>query len=64
LQLAWLDAQQKDRAFAAASRFTVAAIHAPVAIDFAIRAGITVDPALKEATRWHHALSSRPTASA
>ena len=63
-QLAWLDGQLKDKEFIAASRFTIADIHALVAIDFATRAGIALDPVLTELTRRYHAISSRPGARA
>jgi len=60
-QLAWLDAQLKDQEFIAAPRFTIADIPTLAAIDFALRAGITLDTALKDVTRWYHAISSRPS---
>jgi glutathione S-transferase len=62
VQLAWLDAQLKDKEFIAGSRFTIADIHGSVTIDFAIRAGIILEPGLKEVTRWHRAISSGPSA--
>ncbi|MGO9604438.1 MAG: glutathione S-transferase family protein [Candidatus Binataceae bacterium] len=64
LQLAWLDAQLKGKEFIAASRYTIADIHGLVAIDFAKRASIKLDPGLTEVGRWYTAMASRPSANA
>ncbi len=63
-QLQWLDAQIGNRPFLAGDRFTIADITAEVAVDFAEFAGIKFDPALKNLSRWHKSVSSRPSAKA
>ena len=64
-QLEWLDRQLKDKEFIAGPRFTIADITAFVGIEFGVAtAGIKVDPALADLTRWHRAVSSRPSAKA
>ncbi|MGH7923182.1 MAG: glutathione S-transferase family protein [Candidatus Binatus sp.] len=64
-QMQWLDAQIGNKPFIAADRFTIADITALVAVDFAVQAsGVPLDPALKNLTRWHQAVSSRPSAKA
>jgi glutathione S-transferase len=64
-QLQWLDAQIGNKPFIAADRFTIADITALVAADFAVQAaGVPIDPALKNLTRWHNSVSSRPSAKA
>ena len=64
-QMQWLDAQIGNKPFIAADRFTIADITAEVAVDFATQlAGVPMDPALKNLARWHHAVSSRPSAKA
>jgi glutathione S-transferase len=64
-QLQWLDAQIGNKPFIAGDRFTIADITALVAVDFAAQAaGVPIDPALKNLTRWHQSVSSRPSAKA
>jgi glutathione S-transferase len=64
-QLQWLDAQIGNKPFIAGDRFTIADITALVAADFATQAaGVPIDPALKNLTRWHNSVSSRPSAKA
>ena len=64
-QLQWLDAQIGNKPFIAGDRFTIADITALVAVDFAAQAaGVSADPALKNLTRWHQSVSSRPSAQA
>ena len=64
-QLQWLDTQLGSRPFIAADRFTIADITALVAIEFgAQNAGLKLDAALLNLTRWHQAASSRPSAKA
>jgi glutathione S-transferase len=64
-QLQWLDAQIGNKPFVAGDRFTIADITAEVAVDFAAQAaGVPLDPALKNLTRWHQSVSSRPSAKA
>ena len=61
----WLDAQIGNRPFIVGDRFTIADITAEVAVDFAAQAaGVPMDPALKNLTRWHQSVSSRPSAKA
>src|SRR5271155_2382785 len=64
-QLVWLDAQIGNKPFVAGDRFTIADITAEVAVDFAAQAaGVSIDPSLKNLTRWHQSVSSRPSAKA
>ncbi|MGA9720907.1 MAG: glutathione S-transferase [Candidatus Binatus sp.] len=64
-QLQWLDAQIGNKPFVAGDRFTIADITAEVAVDFAAQAaGVPLDPALKNLSRWHQSVSSRPSAKA
>jgi len=64
-QLKWLDAQIGNKPFIAGDRFTIADITAEVAVDFSVQfAGVPIDPALKNLTRWHQSVSSRPSAKA
>jgi glutathione S-transferase len=64
-QLQWLDGQLGARNFIAGDRYTIADITALVAVDFGtMMAGVKLDPALKNLTRWHQAVSSRPSAKA
>jgi glutathione S-transferase len=61
-QLAWLDGQLKGREFIAGPRYTMADVHATAAIIFGQQTlDLKIDPALKELTRWHTAVSSRPS---
>jgi glutathione S-transferase len=63
-RLAWLDEVLADREFIAGERFTVADITALCGIDFGRVTGIVIQPEQKNLTRWHGAVSSRPSASA
>jgi glutathione S-transferase len=64
-QMKWLDAQIGNKPFIAGDRYTIADITALVGVDFAAQmAGVPIDPALKNLTRWHQAVSSRPSAKA
>jgi glutathione S-transferase len=64
-QFQWRDAQIGNKPFIAGDRFTIADITAEVAVDFAAQAaGVPLDPALKNLTRWHQTVSSRPSAKA
>jgi glutathione S-transferase len=64
-QLVWLDGQLTGREFIAGSRYTMADIHALTAIIFCQQMlDLKIDPALKEVTRWHATVSSRPSANA
>ena len=63
-RLAWLDEELADRPFIAGERFTIADITALCGIDFGKLSAIRVDPGQKNLTRWHEAVSSRPSAKA
>ena len=60
-----MDRELAGRQFIAGDRFTIADITALVAIDIAERMGnISIPPQLANLSRWHHAVSSRPSAEA
>jgi glutathione S-transferase len=60
-----MDRELNERQFVAGDRFTIADITALVAIDIGGRlAGIKIAPELTHLTRWHDAVSSRPSAMA
>jgi glutathione S-transferase len=63
-RLAWLDGELTDREFIAGDRFTIADITALTGIDFGAVTGIRIQPEQKNLTRWHQAVSSRPSAKA
>ena len=63
-RLAWLDTVLVDRAYVAGDRYTIADITALVGIDFGRILGIRIQPDQKNLTRWHEAVSSRPSAKA
>lgn len=63
-QFKWLDEQIGNKPFIAGNRFTVADITAEVAVDFGEFAGVKYDPALKNLSRWHKSVASRPSAKA
>jgi glutathione S-transferase len=63
-RLAWLDEELADRQFVAGDRFSIADITAMVGIDFGRVADIRIEPDQKNLTRWHEAVSSRPSARA
>lgn len=64
-QLAWLDNQLRGKEFIAGTRFTIADITAFAGIEFgAAMAGIRLDPAHKELSRWRESIASRPSAKA
>jgi glutathione S-transferase len=61
--LQWLDGQLGDREFIAADRFTIADITALVAVEFGMQvAGLKLDPALSNLSRWYQAAAARPSA--
>ena len=61
----WLDSLLAQREFVAGDRYTIADITALVAADFgAAMAGLKLDPACRNFTRWHRAVSARPSAKA
>ncbi len=60
-----MDRELAGREFVAGDRFTIADITALSAIDVAApMANIHMDPALANLTRWHQAVSRRPSAKA
>jgi len=63
-KLEWLDGALADRPFVAGERFTIADITALCAIDFGRVIGLRVQPEQKNLTRWHEAVSSRPSSKA
>jgi len=63
-RLAWLDGELSDREFIAGDRFTIADITALTGVDFGAVTGIRIQPEQKSLTRWHQAVSSRPSAKA
>ena len=63
-ELAWLDGELASREFIAGDRYTIADVTALCAIDFGRPSKIRIDPEHKNLTRWHEAVSSRPSASA
>ncbi len=63
-RLEWLDTELAGRDFIAGERYTIADITAVVGIDFGRVTGIRIEPEQKNLTRWHEAVSSRPSAKA
>ena len=60
-----MDRELNGQQFIAGDRFTIADITALVAIDIGGRlADIQIAPELTHLTRWHQAVSSRPSAKA
>jgi len=60
-----MDRELGGRAFVAGEHFTIADITALVAIDVGARLGnFAIDPKLANLSRWHKAVSSRPSAAA
>ena len=63
-QLQLLDRLIGDRPFIAGTRYTIADITAMVALGFGEMAGVSIDPALRNLTRWYSEVSARPSARA
>jgi glutathione S-transferase len=63
-RLAWLDKELADRPFIAGERYTIADITAQVGIDFGRVSNIRIQPEQKNLSRWHEAVSARPSAKA
>ena len=63
-RLAWLDDALADRPFVAGERFSIADITALCAVDFGRVIGLRVSPEQKHLSRWHAAVSGRPSAKA
>ncbi|MCG8588145.1 MAG: glutathione S-transferase family protein [Proteobacteria bacterium] len=60
-RLAWLDEVLAERDFIAGDRLTIADITAVCGIDFGRVTGIAIQPDQKNLTRWHAAVSERPS---
>ncbi len=63
-RLEWLDQELAGREFIAGDRFTIADITALCGIDFGRVSKIKIAPDQKNLTRWHEAVSARPSAKA
>jgi glutathione S-transferase len=63
-RLAWLDGVLAGRSFVAGERYTIADITALCAVDFGRVSDIRILPEQTNLTRWHAAVSSRPSAKA
>ena len=63
-RLEWLDGVLADREFIAGDRYTIADITALCGIDFGRICDVRIQDGQKNLTRWHQALSSRPSAKA
>ena len=63
-RMEWLDKELANRQFVAGDQYSIADITAMVAIDFGRPSSIRIAPEQKNLTRWHQAVSSRPSAKA
>ena len=63
-QLSWLDEVLGEREYVAGEHFTIADITLLVGIDFGRVIQLRIPPEQKNLTRWHEAVSSRPSAKA
>jgi glutathione S-transferase len=63
-RMEWLDKELATREFIAGNRYTIADITTMVGIDFGRPSNIRISPEQKNLTRWHQAVSSRPSAKA
>ncbi len=63
-RLEWLDRVLGESEFIAGDRYTIADITALCGIDFGRVTGIRIEDGQKNLTRWHEAVSSRPSAKA
>jgi glutathione S-transferase len=63
-KLEWLDEVLADRPFVAGDRFSIADITALCGIDFGRVIGLRIQPEQKHLSRWHEAVSARPSAKA
>jgi len=62
--LEFLDRELKDRAYVAGADYSIADITAMIAVDFMRVSKLAVPDTLLNVKRWHHSVSSRPSASA
>ncbi|MEE8312696.1 MAG: glutathione S-transferase family protein [Myxococcota bacterium] len=63
-RLAWIDQVLGEREFVAGERYSIADITLLVGIDFGRVVRLRIPPEHKNLTRWHEAVSSRPSAQA
>ena len=63
-RLEWLNDVLADREFIAGDHFTIADITAVVGVDFGRISNIRIKPECEHLSRWHKAVSSRPSAKA
>ncbi len=63
-RLAWIDQVLDEREFVAGERYSIADITLLVGIDFGRVVRLRIPPEHKNLTRWHEAVSSRPSAQA
>jgi glutathione S-transferase len=63
-RLEWLDGELAGRPFIAGERYTIADITALCGLDFGRVVGIRPSPEQKNLSRWHEAVSARPSARA
>jgi glutathione S-transferase len=63
-RLEWLDAELAGREFVAGPRFTIADITLLIGVDFGRVVNIRIAPDQKNLSRWHEAVSARPSARA
>jgi glutathione S-transferase len=62
--MAWLDRELEGREFIAGPRYTIADVTALCGIDFGRVSKIRIAPELTNLSRWHTAVSARPSAKA
>ncbi len=62
--MTWLDRELEGRDFMAGNAFSMADIAALTTIDFATWIGLAMPEGLERLSRWHAAVSARPSASA
>jgi glutathione S-transferase len=60
----WLDGELAGREYLAGDKYSIADITAMIVIDFAKFNNISIQPELKNLTRWYQGVSSRPSAAA
>jgi len=63
-RLTWLDEVLGEHEFIAGERYTIADITALCGVDFGRPCNIRIQPEQENLTRWHNAVSSRPSATA
>ena len=63
-RMTWLDGELASREFVAGDRFTIADITALVGIDFGRVVKLRIPEELSHLSRWHAAVSARPSAQA